>query len=128
MSLFTNTCNLIDLRIDKNEDSKQYYIIATYFQETDTKYVKHTIKAPLIIYEDSLPVCEYSLPCIDNYLGSTNNLIVNLGFGELENATIKTEVVREKIKRMTLKEVEQALGYAIELIKEENKNGCDNNK
>lgn len=109
-------CKLLQFNIEKDLTKRHYDnygIVAEYIQETDTKIMKHVIKAPL--YLRDFPVIEITYEPL-YYDSSNTNIKVDLGFGELKCAEIISTVIEEKTKKMTIQEIEKALGHKIKII------------
>ena len=112
---------LVDLKLVEKDDGK-YYLDATY--EYENKYGIYKLNIPKII----LPVYTQGLPDYVHTIHAgyyPEDLKVNLGFGELQvERDLKTDMtyriteIQKKPRKMTLSEVEAALGYSVELVSE----------
>lgn len=108
---------LKDLQLYK--ENNKYYLSALLDHEDKGGYYK--VSVPKI----RLPIscnCLIDAEC-DNHFGEPiYSVTVNLGFGELnvepiddKNNYYTLNCIKEKIHKMTLAEIEKALGYKIEL-------------
>lgn len=111
---------LVDLKL--LEKGERYYLDATY--EYENEYGIYELNIPKII----LPICRVGLPDYARStcpMGCPDDLTVDLGFGELSverdlntNIHYRIREIQKKTRKMTLSEVEAALGYSIELVSE----------
>ena len=110
---------LADLKLVE-EDGK-YYLDATY--EYENKHGIYELNIPRIV----LPVYTTCLPDWEIDHSTTglypDYLKVNLGFGELNverdmrsNMSHRISTIQTKPRKMTLSEIEAALGYSVELV------------
>ena len=115
-----DTAKLKDIKLVN--DMNSYYLDVTY--EYENEYGVYELNIPRI----HLPISTHILPsCGINMSGcyGPNNMNVNLGFGELNlfkdlktGITHKITEIKKKPRKMTLAEVEAALGHKVELVSE----------
>jgi hypothetical protein len=108
------------------EDGK-YYITTTYTHETDTDIREVVVKKVPLPLNDRPDVEKRTNGLyFNNKRGcfDTSRYIVDLGYGKLyvpdRNAPEELyveEVVEEKLKEMTLEEIEQKLGFQVKIVK-----------
>ena len=108
--------------IELVKDGGSYYLDVTYNYEN--KYGLYELNIPRIL----LPICKNMLPDyrIDMPRYYDHSIMtVDFGFGDLEvlrdfktGMTHKITEIQKKTHKMTLAEVEEALGYKVELISE----------
>ena len=98
-----------------------YCMEVTLLGETDTHFVKSiaTLKLPVDIKHSSLTYSSLSSGCRNSlsFLQKEQpTMMMNLGFGYLEK--IDLEIVEDKREDITLSEIEERLGYKINLVSE----------
>ena len=106
-------------------DGGRHYLRAIYQYETNRGVYE------LVIPKIFLPVLYHNLPKIINEGSWYPTVMVDMGFGELEAINITcTEIdsknkinyyvrtIEEKVQTLTLSEIEQRLGYKINLVSE----------
>lgn len=110
-----------DINLYKDNIDNQYYLSITY-----------TVEAEEAIYEYHIPKVRLPICDSDNVILShcpTNRYVVHevyidIGFGKLlvipdkDNIHYVTRKIKDKTKKMTLKEIEKKLGCKIELVSE----------
>ena len=107
--------------IELVDDGCSYYLDVTY--EYENKYGIYELHIPRVclpLITDTLPACEIDIGYHEN-----SQVLIDLGFGKLEalkdfktNMTHKITEIKKKTQKMTLAEIEAALGYKIELVSE----------
>lgn len=116
--------NYINTKL-KNVELKQnehdvYFLDLTYEYENDNGF--YEMRIPWV----HLPICKYRLPSnsFDLCWSGESRQTINLGFGDLElykdresNMYFEITEIRKKPRKMTLEEIEKALGYEVELVK-----------
>ena len=112
---------LIDLKVEKrwldNGKTLEYGLKAIYEMEDLNHVYKLTIPfVPLRLFD--LPEVETTCRCDDRFLDST----INFGFGNLDftKCTVDklyiVETIRDKKQKMTIEEIEKALGHGVEIV------------
>lgn len=107
-------------RISLGRDSVGYYISVIYEYEDERGF--HELRVPRIL----LPIDENKFPNIsvpDYSIGDRFSVMIDIGFGPAyiykdtdKDTFIEDILVQEKIHRMTITEIENKLGYRIEII------------
>ena len=118
-----NTSKLRSLKLKKDKDG-QYYLRAVYDQEDSYR------KTELIIPKIMLPISNY--PVIKKEGHEWNfrpESFANIGFGDMQlgkgasysdtpECCYTIKIIEEKTRTMTLSEIEEKLGYRINLVAE----------
>ena len=109
---------LKDVSLYKSADSDSWYLHIVYTYENDRGiYERHYPKLLLPLESDVLP--SVSVARFADY-----NPLVHLGFADLlayrdeDGCFAKDVLVEKRTHKMTLKEIEEKLGYNIELVSE----------
>lgn len=106
-------------------DKKCYYLELEYIIETDNdtrKVVFPKVSFPIPDYYDVYHEVDESNPCIDINYGK---LLLNKGNVYFADGPIAKDVyyaekiIKTKTKKMTVAEIEEALGHKVEIIAEE---------
>lgn len=112
---------LKDASLYKSDDSNSWYLHLIYTYENDRGiYERHYNKLLLPLESDVLP--SVSIDRFTDYIP-----LCHLGFADLmayrdkDGCFAKDVFVEKKIHKMTLKEIEDKLGYNIELVSEKEK-------
>lgn len=102
------------------EDGKSYFLDVTY--EYENKYGVYELNIPKVhlpIMTDQLPF--YKRSCYSIVFDP--EVTVDLGFGELDvlkdhksGVTHKITEIKKKTQKMTVAEIEAALGYKVEIV------------
>ena len=101
------------------EEQHEYFLNVTYEYETETGVYEMNI--PWI----KLPINKNKLPAFTFNMGNdVNGRNVDLGFGDVpllydpnDKTSHSITKIKNKPRKMTLSEIEKALGYEIELVK-----------
>lgn len=111
-----NKSQIKDLTIYKDSTDNQYYLSIIYTVETEEAIYEYHI--PKI----HLPICDINGCPATRY--TADEMYIDIGFGKLlvipdkDNIHYVVRKIKDKTKKMTLKEIEKKLGCKIELVSE----------
>lgn len=110
-----------NVNLYKDNTDNQYYLSITFTVEAEEAIYEYHI--PKV----HLPICDFDNPVITRYPTNrygAEEMYIDIGFGKLlvipdkDNIHYVTRKIKDKTKKMTLKEIEKKLGYKIELVSE----------
>lgn len=109
---------LINMKMDRTSVSEnRYNIIATYeVKETDGIHIR-TVTVPVDTFYYPNFYINRSLSMLDPVSDE-----IDLGFGTIKahhHIDIQDELVKPRIEKMTVAEIEKILGYKVEIVSEE---------
>lgn len=111
--MYNQNSKLVDFNILYDARNKQYYFEAKY--EVKEKDGKHVVccEIPVFVY-DRMP--DVTVAC-----GITT---VDFGFGEISifgDVRVEDRLVKPRVEKMTIADIEKELGYKIEIVGERKK-------
>lgn len=122
---YLNTCELVNLELHQDEQTRQYYLTATYHFKQGPHTIERVFPHLYLLTRNIPDIYASREPS-----GPTEGW-ADLGFGKLPmngrypmlDKTLYTDtIIHTEVQKMTLEEVEEKLGYKIKLVsKHENK-------
>lgn len=116
-----NKIQMRDVNLYKDSTDNQYYLSITYTVEIEEAIYEYHIPKVLLPISYSDDPIFFRCPVIRYGADET---YVDIGFGKLLVVPNKDHMhytcvkIKDKTKKMTLKEIEKKLGYKIELVSE----------
>lgn len=115
----TEKQKLIDFEIVYDENTKKYQLSADYEEDTEDDIITHCIRGSVDVL--NTPVFDMIKTLgFDVTVENDPKLYADFGFGQIcVNHYKYKDHVTHKTKKMTVKEIEKALGHPVEIIAEE---------
>lgn len=112
----------IDAKIEDNKnyvgDNSRKRLVVTYEIERKDGTYRKIIDIP--IYFSNFPDRIKCLSCSSSFKGY--NYSINLGFGDIEgfaydgDKMVKETLIKERVKEMTIEDIEKELGYKVKIV------------
>lgn len=108
------TNKLVDIKILYDAKHNQYYIEARYKGDRKDGRYEFYYSVPIYVFTETLPHREI-------YGGLCRTSTINFGFGAIcadTGLVIEEHLITPRVEKMTIADIEEELGYKIELVEE----------